>query len=137
MSNKYVEGLTNPCTVNLKDADVWGFNQCKRTETAMEMVPDCFADTHCENGGTAVYETDVCWCECPEDWQGDSDCSKPTVPYKNLPEGSDICIGGEPQADWCEMVGGCLNGGSCYNQCDTFWCDCGEDAAMSVDHFGK
>ena len=46
-------------------------------------------------------------------------------------------IGGEPQADWCEMVGGCLNGGSCYNQCDTFWCDCGEDAAMSVDHFGK
>ena len=71
--------------------DVWGFNQCKRTETAMEMVPDCFADTHCENGGTAVYETNVCWCECPEDWQGDSDCSKPTMPYKNLPEGSDIC----------------------------------------------
>ena len=30
-----------------------------------------------------------------------------------------------------------MNGGSCYNQCDTFWCDCGEDAAMSVDHFGK
>ena len=72
-------------------ADVWGFNQCKRTEAAMDMVPDCFANTHCENGGTAVYETNVCWCECPEDWQGDSDCSKPTMPYKNLPEGSDIC----------------------------------------------
>jgi len=27
--------------------------------------------------------------------------------------------------DWCALEG-CINGGHCYNQCDTYWCDCQE-----------
>ena len=46
-------------------------------------------------------------------------------------------IGGEPQADWCELAGGCLNNGVCFNQCDTFWCDCDDMLAMSQDIVGK
>ena len=46
-------------------------------------------------------------------------------------------VDGAPMENWCEMVGGCINGGTCYNQCDTFWCDCGELAALSTDHVGK
>ena len=48
-----------------------------------------------------------------------------------------IGVDGMPMENWCEMAGGCLNGGTCYNQCDTFWCDCGELAALSTDHVGK
>ena len=33
-------------------------------------------------------------------------------------------VDGESLADFCAEVGGCLNGGTCYNRCDTFWCDC-------------
>ena len=56
---------------------------------------------------------------------------------KPKPQFSSTGVGGEPGDDWCYLAGGCLNGGTCYNQCDTFLCDCGEDAAMSADHFGK
>ena len=70
---------------------MYDINTCKRTQPAATGIPDCFDNTHCENGGTPIFESNICWCECPVDWQGDSDCSKPTMPYKNLPEGSEIC----------------------------------------------
>ena len=46
-------------------------------------------------------------------------------------------VNGEPGDDWCTLAGGCVNGGTCYNQCDTFWCDCGEVNTLSADHIGK
>ena len=46
-------------------------------------------------------------------------------------------INGAPEQNWCDMAGGCLNGGTCFNQCQDFWCDCGEVSALSVDHIGK
>ena len=46
-------------------------------------------------------------------------------------------VNGEPGDDWCTLAGGCVNGGTCYNQCDTFWCDCGAVNALSADHIGK
>ena len=71
--------------------DAYNVNTCKRTDPAMEMEPDCFSTTVCQNGGTAVYESNICWCECTDDWQGDFDCSKPTMAVGDLPPGSDIC----------------------------------------------
>ena len=71
--------------------DAYDVNTCKRTDPAMEMEPDCFSTTVCQNGGTAVYESNICWCECTDDWQGDFDCSKPTMAVGDLPPGSDIC----------------------------------------------
>ena len=71
--------------------DAYNVNTCKRTDPAMDMEPDCFSTTVCQNGGTAVYESNICWCECTVDWQGDFDCSKPTMAVGDLPPGSDIC----------------------------------------------
>ena len=42
---------------------------------------------------------------------------------------------GIPDQDWCALVGGCLNGGLCYNQCDGFWCECAH--RETVDQIGK
>ncbi|KAF6024216.1 hypothetical protein EB796_017468 [Bugula neritina] len=39
--------------------------------------------------------------------------------------------------DWCKLdyEGGCKNNGICYNQCDTFWCDC--PRPKDYDYYGK
>jgi len=39
-------------------------------------------------------------------------------------------------ADFCRQPGGgCLNGGECYNQCDSFWCKCPNP--KENDYYGK
>lgn len=65
--------------------------ECIRTQESVDGPPDCFSDLVCENGGTATFEADKCWCICPDSWQGDFDCSKPTRDVYGLPAGSDIC----------------------------------------------
>jgi len=137
MSHNFVEGFTNICTINLSATALHTANTCVRTGAAVETPPACSSTTLCDNGGTPTFEGDICWCLCPADFQGDFDCSRPTLPVHGLPPGSDICVNGAPLDDWCSNAGGCLNGGTCFNQCDSFWCDCGEVNALSADHIGK
>ena len=68
--------------------------ECTRTQPSVVVPPPCWQNgTHpvCYNGGNATYEGNICWCICPPEWQGDSDCSLPTANVTNLPAGSSIC----------------------------------------------
>jgi len=137
VDENYVQALTNPCTVNLNSATAATGNPCERKSAP---VADDEASCHpvtCLNGGTAVWEGDLCWCECAPSWRGNHDCSLPTGPTNTAPPGGDICVDGIAQQDWCAAAGYCLNGGTCHNQCSSFWCDCGEVSAMTADHIGK
>ena len=64
-----------------------------RTKASVDGAPECFENDGlvCQNGGTKTFEADKCWCLCPETWQGDYDCSKPTREVTDLPAGSNIC----------------------------------------------
>jgi len=138
VSDFFTTGMYNPCTINLGVGSyLSSSNPCRRQNPAMVGPPSCASNTQCFNGGTAVFEANICWCVCPETWQGNFDCSLPTMKSNGLPPQSNICINGAPEQNWCDMAGGCLNGGTCFNQCQDFWCDCGEVSALSVDHIGK
>jgi len=130
----YTVGISNPCTVNFNMDYGWS---CKRTQASHDVAPACTSDGSvvCYNGGTLTYENGVCWCLCPADWQGDWDCSKPTGYYHGAKPNSNICPYGNPEADYCALVGGCLNGGVCFNQCDGFWCSCAN--RETIDQVGK
>lgn len=65
-------------------------NPCERKMAAVAGPPSCHPTT-CQNGGTPVYESNLCWCECPPSWQGDHDCSRPTMNPSGLPPSSNIC----------------------------------------------
>jgi len=81
--------MTITCVVIL----VYGY-ECDREQVSVDGPPPCHAPDvrlRCQNGGTAVYESEKCWCDCPVTWQGDHDCSKPTRDPVDLPPGSDIC----------------------------------------------
>lgn len=43
--------------------------------------------------------------------------------------------GGAPDDRYCDLAGGCENGGECYDQCRGFWCDCPKDD--QYDYYGK
>ncbi|XP_067942391.1 uncharacterized protein [Watersipora subatra] len=121
----FVEGHHNPCTINF-DSE-YGYS-CTREAVSIDGPPPCWnANVRpvCFNGGEPRYEAEKCWCDCPPTWLGHNDCSLPTRDVTDLPAGSNICVDGLPQEDYCSLPGNqCLNGGDCYNQCDTFWCDC-------------
>jgi len=44
-------------------------------------------------------------------------------------------VDGNPLDDWCSMAGGCVNGGTCFNQCTDFWCRCPDHE--NNDYWGK
>jgi len=62
-----------------------------RSRPSVDGPPECFDYMECHNGGTKTFESDKCWCLCPDTWQGDFDCSKPTRDVTYLEPGSDIC----------------------------------------------
>jgi len=134
VSEYFVTGVYNPCTVNLHTD--FGY-ECRRTSVPVDTAPPCvLADAgRCQNGGTLTYEAQQCWCLCPFAWQGNWDCSLPTGDPNAVTIGGNICVNGTPERDWCLMAGGCLNGGTCFNQCDSFWCDCPN--RQNQDQYGK
>jgi hypothetical protein len=125
MPSSYISGKDNPCQINFnKEIDF----DCTRTEdpTALDFEPACFAELDCKNNGTAVYSDNICWCDCPAEWQGASDCSEETeLVYMDLGDVGGIdeenCFYDNPP---CDQVDGCENGGVCHNQCKDFWCEC-------------
>jgi len=123
VSDNYLSGIYNPCTNNFLVPFGW---ECERRGVANDNAPACASDgsVTCYNGGTLTYEADYCWCLCPSNWLGENDCSKPTGDLNPPNYGGNVCVFGQPKQDWCSIYGGCLNGGTCYNQCDDYWCDC-------------
>ena len=66
--------------------------ECERRNPSVDGPPPCWTDgSVCYNGGTRAYESDKCWCICPESWQGHHDCSLPTRNVADFPVGSSIC----------------------------------------------
>lgn len=155
ISYNFIAGAFNPCTFNFDD--VIGKNQtpsfncsfegevtdesivahtgynCTRAQKSVDGPPPCHDDTQCENGGTPTYEADRCWCLCTSEWTSDK-CELPVQDVAYMKPGSDICVDGAPLEDWCASSP-CLNGGECYNQCNTFWCDCPDH--FNNDYYGK
>ncbi|XP_067948549.1 abnormal pharyngeal pumping eat-20-like [Watersipora subatra] len=122
MPYTYTHGLSNPCSFNFNTKI--SFECTRADDQSVHKEPECFKDFVCHNNGTATYEGSVCWCDCPEAWSGNFDCSIP----KQKPAVLNATSNGTECADEvppCSLPNNfCANNGTCHNLCGDFWCEC-------------